>query len=318
MIRPGTGAGPSLIAAPSDSSAGPLLGRPVLQCRSRPGVASFRSVLGAFVSGGAGIVVFYIGRQALPLPGSWSVQAWEQWWSSAGPLVAVFAVARGVLVVAAVILAVVFVVVAVAVAGAGAGRPGMAARLSAARRWPGFGPVLRLAIAAGATGAALAGCGSGPSGPGSGGAALSVVPPAPTLTNSGAAGHRSAASSEPGFRLPAPPAVPVTGPGSGGGPPPVARTLGPRRRSPGSPPGSPPPVALSAPPVAVGAPGRWVVGAGDSLWSIAEATVGPHSGQVAAYWVAMIDLNRPTLPDPSDPSLLFAGDVVLLPPRLGN
>jgi hypothetical protein len=35
---------------------------------------------------------------------------------------------------------------------------------------------------------------------------------------------------------------------------------------------------------------------------------------VGRYWVELIAANRSRLPDPSDPSLLFPGDLVRLPP----
>jgi nucleoid-associated protein YgaU len=61
-----------------------------------------------------------------------------------------------------------------------------------------------------------------------------------------------------------------------------------------------------------------VVRPGDSLWSIAAATVSGHretsEHSVARYWWRVVEANRPHLPDPADPDLLFAGDVVRLPP----
>lgn len=335
MIRSGTAGGPPPVAKPADAAVGAVPPWPVRQPGPGTKAALVRSLSGALASSGAGIVVSFIGRQVLPLPVGWSVRAWEQWWSSAGPLVGVFAIARVVLIVAAMALTVAFVVVAVAVATAGAGRPRMAARLSAARWWPGCGPVLRLAMAAGATGAALAGCGSVQSGPGSGRAALNVVPPAPTLTNSAPVGGLSGASSRSASGLPAapesqagsshgvggplpPPAARITGPHLGVPAPPVA-VPSPPPASPAPAPASPavvpsPPPAPPAASTGASGPGRRVVRPGDSLWSIAEDTVGPHSRHLATYWAAMIDLNRPVLPDPANPSLLFAGDVVLLPP----
>jgi hypothetical protein len=37
------------------------------------------------------------------------------------------------------------------------------------------------------------------------------------------------------------------------------------------------------------------------------------SGSVPAYWARLIEANRSRLPDPADPSLLFPGDVLVLP-----
>lgn len=39
----------------------------------------------------------------------------------------------------------------------------------------------------------------------------------------------------------------------------------------------------------------------------------PDRQEVATYWLAVIAANRATLPHPDDPSLLYAGDVVILP-----
>jgi hypothetical protein len=58
---------------------------------------------------------------------------------------------------------------------------------------------------------------------------------------------------------------------------------------------------------------------GDNLWFIAERTLAaawrrsPTDRQVGRYWVSVIAANRSHLPEPSDPSLLFPGDVILLP-----
>jgi hypothetical protein len=72
---------------------------------------------------------------------------------------------------------------------------------------------------------------------------------------------------------------------------------------------------------AVSAP-QWLVRPGDNLWSIAAgalaeawapAGVKPEQSDVGAYWVRVIAVNRDRLPDPADPSLIFPGDVILLP-----
>jgi hypothetical protein len=63
---------------------------------------------------------------------------------------------------------------------------------------------------------------------------------------------------------------------------------------------------------------------GDNLWSIASTTLESRLGRAAsdqeivAYWQAVIEVNRRRLPVPSDPSLLFAGDLIQLPPIAGN
>ncbi len=64
---------------------------------------------------------------------------------------------------------------------------------------------------------------------------------------------------------------------------------------------------------------QWIVRPGDNLWFIAERTLAaawgrsPTDRQVGGYWVSVIAANRSQLPVPSDPSLLFPGDVILLP-----
>jgi nucleoid-associated protein YgaU len=76
--------------------------------------------------------------------------------------------------------------------------------------------------------------------------------------------------------------------------------------------------ARPAPPAASTA--RWTVRPGDNLWSIASAALSTRTGrqpwdrQVAAYWLDLIRANASRLPVPSDPSLIFPGDVVELPP----
>ena len=62
-----------------------------------------------------------------------------------------------------------------------------------------------------------------------------------------------------------------------------------------------------------------VVGPGDHLWGIAErelvtAGVAADDAAVREFWVDVVDANRSRLADPANPSLLFAGQVVVLPP----
>ena len=64
----------------------------------------------------------------------------------------------------------------------------------------------------------------------------------------------------------------------------------------------------------------WVVRPGDDLWSIAEATLArawghpPAEADLARYWWRLVQTNRADLPDPADPSLLFPGDRIAIPP----
>jgi nucleoid-associated protein YgaU len=66
--------------------------------------------------------------------------------------------------------------------------------------------------------------------------------------------------------------------------------------------------------------GTWTVQPGEHFWSIAEARVAgaigrdPTDGETAGYWAALVAANRPLLPDPADPDLIFSGQVLVLPP----
>jgi LysM domain len=63
----------------------------------------------------------------------------------------------------------------------------------------------------------------------------------------------------------------------------------------------------------------WTVRPGDNLWSIAEATLAEAWGRIppervlARYWWQVVQANRPFLPNPADPNLLFPGDRVAIP-----
>ena len=113
---------------------------------------------------------------------------------------------------------------------------------------------------------------------------------------------------------PSPPAVPDdAGPAGAAELPPLTATM---VRIDGSP----------APEVGAGAsplppPGNtWVVGPGDSLWSIAEDVLASPGGDppgerdVGRYWRRLIDANRAGLVDPGNPDLLLPGQELVLPP----
>ncbi|HEX6395474.1 MAG TPA: hypothetical protein VFZ97_18715 [Acidimicrobiales bacterium] len=63
----------------------------------------------------------------------------------------------------------------------------------------------------------------------------------------------------------------------------------------------------------------WKVRPGDNLWSIAQSAMAerlgrqPSDSETARYWLQVIEANRLRLPDPKNPSLLFAGDLISLP-----
>jgi nucleoid-associated protein YgaU len=62
------------------------------------------------------------------------------------------------------------------------------------------------------------------------------------------------------------------------------------------------------------------VAVGDSLWSIAVDVLAEHMGappsdrQVTPYWRSLIDANLAKLVDPTNPDLIFPGQVFTLPP----
>ncbi len=64
----------------------------------------------------------------------------------------------------------------------------------------------------------------------------------------------------------------------------------------------------------------WTVAPGDSFWSIATDTLRdtrggePSDDEVLSYWHALLDANEDNLAVPGNPDLLFAGQVVVLPP----
>jgi nucleoid-associated protein YgaU len=64
----------------------------------------------------------------------------------------------------------------------------------------------------------------------------------------------------------------------------------------------------------------WTVRPGDNLWSISESVLQdrlgrrPSEAETASYWLRMIAVNRPRLPDPQNPGLIFAGESIVLPP----
>ncbi len=68
-----------------------------------------------------------------------------------------------------------------------------------------------------------------------------------------------------------------------------------------------------------GVSSAWTVESGDHLWSIASRALGdrldrePSADEVLPYWQRLIDANRDRLVDPSNPDLILAGQVFVLP-----
>ncbi len=74
------------------------------------------------------------------------------------------------------------------------------------------------------------------------------------------------------------------------------------------------------------APGRtaeamWTVTRGESFWSISQAYLATSTGreptveETASYWTRLVTANRSRLVDPSNPDLIFSGQVLVLPSR---
>ena len=76
-----------------------------------------------------------------------------------------------------------------------------------------------------------------------------------------------------------------------------------------APPATPAPAPDPAAPMV--APDEVVVARGDSFWSIAVEEAGEQ--EVDEYWRALIELNRHRLVDPTNPDLLYRGQVLRLP-----
>jgi len=86
---------------------------------------------------------------------------------------------------------------------------------------------------------------------------------------------------------------------------------------------APTPAPAAAPGVPVAAQvtdTTWVVQPGDSFWSRAEYAVASRLGQtpddaeVDAYWVELIEANRARLVHRDEPSLIYPGQIFVMPP----
>lgn len=73
-------------------------------------------------------------------------------------------------------------------------------------------------------------------------------------------------------------------------------------------------------PVAPGGPTIWVVGPGDSFWSIAEELLAdawgrpPTDAETDPVWRGLVERNRGRLVDPGDPDAIHPGQVFEVPP----
>lgn len=90
--------------------------------------------------------------------------------------------------------------------------------------------------------------------------------------------------------------------------------------APRPPPAPPTPVAASPAAPPGGAEDTWIVAPGDHLWSISDQTLAdawgraPSEDEVTVYWASVVAANRSRLADPTNPDLVFSGEIVVLPP----
>jgi hypothetical protein len=107
--------------------------------------------------------------------------------------------------------------------------------------------------------------------------------------------------------------LPATGP---------SPTAPPEAEPPGRPPPDQAPRTTTPPPTTAPPPApplTWVIGPGDNLWSVAEATLSwawgrpPSDAEIDGYWLEVIAANRARLAHGDEPDLVFPGQVFLLP-----
>ena len=305
-----TGPGPKPVAAQPPQPATPV-GRAAML------VAATVAACGLLIVAG----------RALPAPPA-EPDRWYGWWQDSGPVVAVFAAGR-LLLIGLVGLWSLTLLGALALAF------GRRARVPAwIRSGLAFPPVLRLALLLSASSGPLVACGTAATDAGE------ASPPAPVLYNlttpAAAAAPTGQAAASPGTATGAPRDQPGGRVAAGGG---HRRTAPLPRRTPAA--GAAPSVASPDAAAAAGhsqvpaavtpemaavhpagpVPGQpWVIQPGDDLWNLATRALGAGPGreattEVGPYWLRVIEANRDRLPDPADPSLLFPGDTILLPAR---
>lgn len=251
------------------------------------------------------------GRGALATPPLLHPAEFSSWWSTNDPVVVALALLRVAGLTAGCYWLVLCTVTAVTRC------TGSAAWLAHARL-PGLRAVAKNAAGATAIGAAMtgvAGCGlvvapgpvNHPTPP--------ILVPIPAPAPAGNQPRHQPEPPAPVLMAPAttPPVAPVTTPPAA--PEPATPAATPTPATPTL--SSPAPVALA--PSGATVPTEWVVKPGDDLWSIAEsvltARLGRRPGEraVAELWLRVIEANRAHLPDPANPNLIFAGDVVAIP-----
>jgi hypothetical protein len=246
------------------------------------------------------------------------------WWRARGPLLASFATARQALFWVGCYLGAVWLLALVA----SAGRPVRLAAALAGGHLPGMRFALVLSGAAATWAAVNAAPATAltsqdrPGGSPPAAASVHALGP-PVLRYVGPAGPPVLRDAGPPTAptVPGRPQEPTTVPA----PPPAPRSAlpptPPSARPPTPPPARPTARARSLPPAEPsGRIGRWwTVRPGDSLWSIAAASLSgawgrpPDAAHLARYWWQVVAANRARLPNPADPNLLFPGDRVIVP-----
>jgi nucleoid-associated protein YgaU len=235
----------------------------------------------------AASVLVVLGSMPVPVPSHLAWDEIDRWYLDVGPAVAAIASLRFAAQVAAGWLAIVSGLHVVA-AGGGWERVGaLADRLS---------PRFLRSVASGAAALSL--------GVGLGGPAAAGGPPPSTAVMvplDGAVTTSPSTSTVLGSTSAAPTSTPSTSPTTTTtATPPRDRVTAPTPR-----------VAAPDPPASAPAHDEVFVEPGGSFWSIAEEEAGGRA--VGPFWRALIELNRERLVDPSNPDLLYPGQVLRLP-----
>ncbi len=254
-----------------------------------------------------GLAVYVVGRKVLAPPDLAEPGTWERWFVSVGPVVAVFAVGRVLLLAVSAL----WVFTAVSLACASLGGPGRRVALlmvGLLRRLhlPGSARMIALTVGLSVSAVTLGACGAAES-------PSSASPPAPVLVNPAAGPVSTVRSPATTVASPTPRVLPTPSSAAPTGTPTsvAAPTGTPTSASPANPAASPSPASAPG--------GLWVVRPGDDLWSIAAQTIQlrlgrqPDRAEIAAYWLEVIAANHNGLPRPDDPSLLYPGDLIELP-----
>jgi hypothetical protein len=271
------------------------------------------------VLAGVILVLHGMGRGPLSPPPLSSAHHLATWWQQRGPMVATFAAAREALWWFGCYLLALGLLTAVA-----ARRPSARLIQRLCRyRVPGATTLIRASIGASALGASLfAQSGSsfaaGGGGAASQGDAAASAPPVLRYAgpDRGASVPFEGGPDQKSDHNQPPPSTIRTASGAAPGPP--APTHRPARATPVT--GRPGSRRLvPASPEESGPTRTWTVRPGDSLWSIAEMTLSaawahpPGRRDLARYWWRVVQTNRPSLPVPANPDLLFPGDEVVIP-----